>query len=52
LKKKLNWYRANGVKPHEEGSGKAGTLIITSDTSEGGLDSGSLKKLIRDVFSV
>lgn len=48
---KLAWYRANGVSLYQDGGGPAGTLIVTRDTSEGGLDSGSLKKLIREVFN-
>jgi hypothetical protein len=36
---KVQWYRDNGILPHDEGPGPHGTLIITRDDPKGGTDS-------------
>jgi len=51
-KKKLDWYRSQGILPYEEGGGKKGTLIITKDTEEGGIDSKEINHLIEKIFTV
>lgn len=48
--KKLAWYRANGVLPHEEGGGPSGTLVVTRDDPQGGFDSQSITQLLKDLF--
>ncbi|MCR4409129.1 MAG: AAA family ATPase [Candidatus Saccharicenans sp.] len=47
---KLKWYRDHGIKPREEGGGVNGTLIITRDNADGGIDSQSIAKIIKEVF--
>lgn len=44
---KLAWYRRNGVLPHDEGGGVAGTLIITRDDERGGISSQQIEQLIQ-----
>ncbi len=44
---KLAWYRQNGIRPHEDGGGPAGTLIITRDEANGSIDSESIAERIR-----
>ena len=48
---KLGWYRAHGILPWEEGSNQNGTLIITRDEVNGGIDSIKITNLITDVLS-
>lgn len=43
---KLVWYRSQNILPLEEGGGDAGTLIITTDDAEGGIDSVAIAELI------
>ncbi|MBS3117825.1 ATP-binding domain-containing protein, partial [Candidatus Woesearchaeota archaeon] len=43
---KLNWYKEQDILTVEEGGGKKGTLIITKDGSDGGLDSADIIKLL------
>jgi ATP-dependent exoDNAse (exonuclease V) alpha subunit len=45
-KRKLEWYKQNGITPVEEG----GTLIITEDTEAGGIDSKRIKEIIEEIF--
>jgi hypothetical protein len=44
--KKLAWYRKNRVAPIEENGGPNGTLIITRDNNDGGLDMREINELI------
>ncbi len=44
--RKLAWYRTQNILPLEEGGGEAGTLIITTDDAEGGIDSVAIAELI------
>ncbi len=48
--KKLEWYREQDILPHEEGGGSQGTLVITRDDEQGGIDSERLKRLIGELF--
>ena len=48
---KLDWYRAHGILPREEGGGKNGTLIVTRDEANGGIDSARITALIADLLS-
>ena len=47
---KLNWYKANDILPYEEGEGEKGTLIITSDSAQGGISSQEIERIIRTVI--
>jgi hypothetical protein len=47
---KKEWYRAQGVLPHEEGGGERGTLIETEDDAHGGISSQAIKELIESLF--
>jgi len=49
-KEKLNWYKANGIAPHEEGGGPNGALIITRDEPNGSIDSAHIRQIIIDVL--
>ncbi|MYA68433.1 MAG: AAA family ATPase [Gammaproteobacteria bacterium] len=48
--RKLEEYRAASILPHQEGGGKAGTLIVTRDDERGGIDTQAIADLIRDVL--
>lgn len=47
---KLAWYRAQGVLPHTEGGGPNGTLIITQDDAQGGIQSNEIERLVAQVL--
>lgn len=47
---KLNWYKDNGILPHEEGEGENGTLIVTSESPSGGISSQEIERVIRTVI--
>lgn len=47
---KLKLYRENGILPHEEGGGEAGTLIITRDSERGAISSPEIERIITDVI--
>jgi hypothetical protein len=49
-KAKEQWYRDNGVLPLEEGGGKAGTLVTSTESSQTGLDMGQVQATIQTVF--
>lgn len=49
---KQEWYRRNGILPFSEGGGPRGTLIITRDQADGGIDSAQLNVLVAEVFDV
>lgn len=48
--KKLKWYLENDVLPAEDGGGKAGILVTTTESSTGGLDMGQVTALIKELF--
>lgn len=50
--KKLAWYRDQDILPHGEGGGSGGTLVITRDDEQGGIDSGRLEQLVEEVFDL
>jgi hypothetical protein len=50
-RKKLEWYRYNGVHPVSEATAGMPILVTTSDSAETGLDMGRVKKLIAEVCS-
>ena len=47
---KLDWYRRNGIFPHEEGDGENGTLIVTRESERGGISSQDIERIIRSVI--
>jgi hypothetical protein len=47
--KKLVAYKAAGIVPYQEGGGSVGTLVITRDNSEGGIDAKAIADLITRV---
>ena len=49
---KQECYRAQGILPLEEGGGPIGTLIVTRDQADGGIDSPPIEALIARVFRV
>lgn len=49
---KQEWYRQNGILPYTEGGGPVGTLIVTRDNADGGIDSAELHSLVAEVFDV
>lgn len=49
--RKLNEYLEAGIKPHEAGGGPLGTLIITRDDANGGIDSLMITRLIDEVLA-
>jgi hypothetical protein len=42
--------KANNILPREEGGGAAGTLVVTHDRADGGIDSAAIAKLIEELF--
>ena len=48
--KKLVWYKSHGILPHEEGEGSNGTLIVTRDNPDGGIDSESINQIITETL--
>lgn len=49
---KEQWYRENGILPHEEGGGPNGTLIVSRDDPKGGIDSSYINRLIEKVLDI
>jgi hypothetical protein len=49
--RKLAWYRANGVLPHEEGGGERATLLTTRDSDDGHLDSSAIDSMVTELFT-
>ncbi|HTB21369.1 MAG TPA: ATP-dependent RecD-like DNA helicase [bacterium] len=49
---KVNWYREYGIFPLEQGGGPSGTLLVTRDNPDGGLDSAGISDLVRKVFKL
>lgn len=47
---KLDWYRAQGVLPSDEGGGESGTLVTTSE--ERGIDSASIQLQLKELLGV
>jgi hypothetical protein len=51
-KQKEQWYRDHGVLPLDEGGGTKGTLIVTRDQPDGGIDSPHISALINRALDV
>lgn len=49
--KKKKWYRDQGILPVEEGGGENGTLIITEEKPEGGVDLQEVSDLINRILN-
>ena len=47
---KLRWYEEHGILPRERGGGERGTLIVTEDSAEGGIDSAAVSQMIGELF--
>jgi hypothetical protein len=47
---KLTWYKAHHIARHEDGGGENGTLIITSESPQGGISSQDIERIIRAVI--
>ena len=47
---KEQWYRDNGIVPHEAGGELNGTLVVTRDNPRGGIDSSFLDRLIERIL--
>jgi hypothetical protein len=47
---KLVWYKEHEIIPHEDGEGETGTLIITSESPQGGISSQEIERIIRTVI--
>ena len=48
---KLKWYAEHGILPHEDGGGRQGTLIVTEETKDSGIDTQYVDRLILNVLS-
>jgi GTPase SAR1 family protein len=48
--RKLRWYRDHDILPHEEGGGDEGTLIVTTDTLQGGISSQEIDQIIEEAI--
>jgi len=48
--RKLGEYLRGGIKPYDEGGGPNGTLIVTRDKPNGGIDAKEIAKLIDEVI--
>lgn len=46
---KLKWYKDQDILGIDEGGGEKGTLIITKDSFDGGLDAAEIKKIIKKI---
>ena len=47
---KKEWLRSHGILSREEGGGSTGTLIITQDSLDGGIDSEAVLQLVEELF--
>jgi hypothetical protein len=47
---KLAWYAANEIKPHDQGGGSQGALIVTRDEPNGSIDSKQIAQLVADIL--
>jgi hypothetical protein len=50
--KKVEWYRANDIKPLAEGGGKNGTLVTSEESAAKVLDSQKLEQLAKQVLGL
>jgi hypothetical protein len=49
--RKLDWYRAQDILPYDEGGGTGGTLIVTEDEPNGGINSQQIQARIDEIFA-
>ena len=50
---KVAWLKAHGILPREKGGGgPMGTLVITQDSVDGGIDSEAVSQLVEELFSI
>jgi hypothetical protein len=49
-RKKLEWYRQNGVELLSKGGGDRASLVVTNDDERGGIDGRALDELITEIF--
>ena len=47
---KVEWLKDHGILPREEGGGPLGSLIVTQDSANGGIDSEAVSRLIEELF--
>ena len=47
---KLAWLKERGIRLREDGGGPRGTLIITQDSEDGGIDSVAVSSLTEELF--
>lgn len=47
---KLAWYKAQNIAKHEDGGGSNGTLIVSYDNDQGGIDSQEIDAKIDTIF--
>ena len=48
---KVEWLKGHGILPREEGGGPMGSLIVTQDSADGGIDSEAISRLVKEMFS-
>lgn len=49
---KVQWLKGHGIYPIEDGGGPMGTLIVTQDSADGGIDSEEVSRLIKELLTV
>lgn len=49
-KQKLKWYKSEDIFEFEKGGGSKGTLIVTQDSAQGGIDSQEINAKIDKVL--
>ena len=49
---KVEWLKGHGISPIEEGGGPTGSLVVTQDSADGGIDSEAASNLIEELFRV
>jgi hypothetical protein len=49
--RKLEWYRAHGIRPRNEAPDAQKQLIVTEDKLDGGIDAQEIAQLVGEIFS-
>lgn len=49
-REKQKWYREHNILPNEEGGGPNGTLIVTVDQPDGGIDAKAIQEMVERIF--
>ena len=49
-KTKLDWYRDQNILPYENGGGEQGTLIVTYDELNGGINTQQIQSIINEIW--